>query len=270
MRRYLASFLMLLALGQSLPAHDKWESMFGGLTNDDGPGGNGSDTNVLVHGVSQTHDLEGSVAVPDQDWMLVPTTARHSYEARLINISAVASYGSCAGCMQVSRVNAAGTILTAQSNPLGSNGAVSVRWTAPTTIQSGEYIRVRGDNAFAASTVNDQYTIEFFDTTVFGARFNNNSTMVTVVLLQNLTRSVLTGNAHFYNAAGSLLHSENVNVPVQGLQLINTPTIAALIGQSGSLAITHSGGYGGLSGKAMSLEPATGFAFDTPLVSLPR
>jgi len=34
------------------------------------------------------------------------------------------------------------------------------------------------------------------------------------------------------------------------------------------VTVTHDGGYGGLVGKAVSLEPGTGFTFDT--LMLPR
>ena len=37
-----------------------------------------------------------------------------------------------------------------------------------------------------------------------------------------------------------------------------------------SAAITHLGGYGALTGKAVALEPATGFTFDTEVHPLPR
>jgi hypothetical protein len=47
-------------------------------------------------------------------------------------------------------------------------------------------------------------------------------------------------------------------------------TLAGGPGRSGSVRITHDCGYGGLSGKAVSIEPATGFTFDTPLLPRPR
>jgi hypothetical protein len=46
--------------------------------------------------------------------------------------------------------------------------------------------------------------------------------------------------------------------------------VAGVSGESGTLTISHDAGYGGLVGKAVALEPATGFAFDTPLIAKPR
>jgi hypothetical protein len=52
--------------------------------------------------------------------------------------------------------------------------------------------------------------------------------------------------------------------------LVNSASLPELAGQSGSITVSHAGGYGALAGKAVSLEPATGYSFDTPLVSRPR
>jgi hypothetical protein len=37
-----------------------------------------------------------------------------------------------------------------------------------------------------------------------------------------------------------------------------------------TLRLTHDGGYGGLAGKTVALEPAAGFSFDSPLEARPR
>ena len=47
-------------------------------------------------------------------------------------------------------------------------------------------------------------------------------------------------------------------------------TAAVVPGASGSLTVAHDGPYGGLVGKAVALEPSTGFSFDTPLEPRPR
>ena len=47
-------------------------------------------------------------------------------------------------------------------------------------------------------------------------------------------------------------------------------TVSGVAGQSGSITISYRGGYGSLSGKAVALEPATGFAFDSPMLVKPH
>ena len=52
----------------------------------------------------------------------------------------------------------------------------------------------------------------------------------------------------------------------RGTFVLNTSAVAP--GVSGSLTVSHDAPYGALAGKAVAVEPATGFTFDTPL--LPR
>ena len=52
--------------------------------------------------------------------------------------------------------------------------------------------------------------------------------------------------------------------------MIGTGSIAALQGTSGAITVGHTGPYGSLVGKAVALEPSTGFSFDTPLEARPR
>jgi hypothetical protein len=82
----------------------------------------------------------------------------------------------------------------------------------------------------------------------------------------------VTGSIHFFDAAGALVATAPLNVPATGLQVLPTSTVGGLAGLSGSAVITHTGEYGTLSGKAVALEPATGFSFDTPFspLALPR
>ena len=50
--------------------------------------------------------------------------------------------------------------------------------------------------------------------------------------------------------------------------VINTATIVKA--QSGTMTVTHDGGYGALVGKTVALEPSTGFSFDSPMIPRPR
>jgi len=42
------------------------------------------------------------------------------------------------------------------------------------------------------------------------------------------------------------------------------------IKDTGTITVGHDGRYGDLSGKAVALEPATGFSFDSPMGYRPR
>jgi hypothetical protein len=50
--------------------------------------------------------------------------------------------------------------------------------------------------------------------------------------------------------------------------VLQTQSVAPAV--SGSITLSHDGRYGELAGKAIALEPATGFSFDTPLLHRPH
>jgi hypothetical protein len=269
---------LIAAVGVLPPAYaradDPWESNGEGITDDDS-----GTRNQLVHGGKQTHDAQGTGvngSVPDFDFTRVATRVRHSYEARISGSASTLTNGTCAECVQFDRVNAAGTILQASTAIDGTTTGIRsshqvLRWLG--TANQQEFVRVRGLNAFPTNA-NDKYDIEFFDTTYFGPRFNQSGGQVTVLLIQNANKDItptsVTGNIHFYNAAGTLLATVALSVPADGIQVVSTAAIPALAGQSGAVTIAHTGGYGALAGKAVALEPATGFSFDTPFEPIPH
>jgi hypothetical protein len=264
-----------LVLAGPARANDVWELSGENNTDDD------SETwNQLLHGMKQTHDAQGTGAsgtVADFDWIRVATRVRHSYEVRTSGSPMTQSGGECPNCGQLQRVLANGTVLQTAVGPDGTiNGSVGVthmalRWFGSANQQ--EYVRVRGLDGFS-TTPNDTYDVEFFDTTYFGPRFNQTGSQTTVIFVQNANHDVasspITGFAYFYNAAGSLLDVAVLNVPVDGFQVIRTSEMPQLAGQSGAVTIAHDGGYGALAAKAVALEPATGFSFDTPFTPIPR
>ena len=54
--------------------------------------------------------------------------------------------------------------------------------------------------------------------------------------------------------------------------VLNVATVpGGVSGQSGGRSRSpHDGGYGALAGKAVALEPSTGFSFDSPMTYKPR
>ena len=58
-------------------------------------------------------------------------------------------------------------------------------------------------------------------------------------------------------------------MPAYGVNVVNTGSLPALAGLSGSAQISHDAGFGELAGKAVALEPSTGFTFDTVMATIP-
>jgi hypothetical protein len=259
----LLAALGLLA-GGAARADDPWE-----LGGDDSPNG----FNMLRHGVAQRgHDLQGTPAAPDRDWMKIVTKGRHSYEAR---VSGMYWDDGCSigPCPRFDRVDTAGVVLTAGSASSedvdrgSSTIGRTVRWIADAGAQ--ERLLATGD-LVATLGPDSVYDVVYHDTTLFVPRWNNSGTQTTVLLLQNTTDIVVTGSAYFHDATGALLATVPVSVPPQGVQVMATGSVPALAGHSGSAQIAQLGGYAALAGKAVALEPATGFTFDTLVTPVPR
>jgi hypothetical protein len=129
-----------------------------------------------------------------------------------------------------------------------------------------EYLRADATKGLAAYI----YDVELYDTTLFVPRFNNSATQTTVFVVQNTTNAPVSGFVYFHDAGGALLFPVALSIVEHGVQVFNTAAIPALAGKSGSATIAQLGGYGALTGKAVAVEPATGFTFDTAITPVPR
>lgn len=247
-------------------AVDRYEA--GGSAGTDDTSSSG---NTLSHGAVQEHDIDQAGGGPDQDWMVVPTIARHSYEARVHSMIRF-DWGLCPTCAQFERVSSAGAILTDDVSTVNEGFGLesydrSVRWIASASTV-GEFVRVTGDTGITNGP-ESVYTIRFWDTTYSVPRWNNGNGQITVFFINSAIQASADVRVDFYNATGTLLHTENATLQPNRLLAINTATIPQLAGLSGHAYIAHTAGYGGLAGKAVALEPATGFSFDTPFVPIP-
>jgi hypothetical protein len=232
--------LAVLAMPGAAGAHDRWES---GIINYDN---DYTTPNEILHAIVQEgHDLEANNGVPDNDWVVFRGRARHSYEARVGSGTMSWTYPGCTSfCARFDRVDANGVVLTA-GVPDGAAWTfepttLSVRWIA--SASGNEWLRVLGDTLFPASVT---YDLVLYDTTYFAPRFNNSATQVTVLIVQNGTDDAITGSVYFYNAAGTLLHAEPLSLGPQGVMVLNTAALPGVGGQSGAVAIAHTGVYGG-------------------------
>jgi hypothetical protein len=150
--------------------------------------------------------------------------------------------------------------------PFGSYDR-TIRWVATASQIHGEHIRVISEGA--PGSANSVYTIRFWDTTYGVPRWNAVNGQTTVFLVQNLTNKAVTGSIRLFSAAGTLLHEEPLALGENQLRVFNVSGVPALVGQSGHAYVAHTAGYGGLAGKAVALEPSTGFTFDTPMQAIP-
>jgi hypothetical protein len=166
-----------------------------------------------------------------------------------------------------------GTTVQQSAVVLESGGVLSLVWVGPTANVTpvSHWVRIQGAACGIFCDAQDRYRVRFYETTYTVPRFNNLGTQATVLLLQNTTDRACAATAFFLGENGSLIAQHLVNAGViPGHQLAVIPTATVAPNASGSVRISHTCGYGGLSGKAVSVEPATGFAFDTTIQQRPN
>ena len=262
MRKYFWPVCLCVALGgsQTLRA-DVWD--LDASSEDDTP----NTDNELVHGLVQVHDLAADSGVIDQDWYRVATQPYSSYEVLVDGLTGNVFDAE----LPLDRIAEDGaTVLgSGAALPGGIGAAKSLRWQNAATFAS-EYVRVTGEQSACttACTTNDQYTIKFFETTGYIARFNNSGSQFTVLLLQNAASYSISGHVYYFTAAGALAGSQAFSLGARNLVVANSAVTGP--GVAGSVIVTHDGRFGDLNGKSVALEPSTGFSFDTPMTYKPH
>jgi hypothetical protein len=272
MKTRFAVALAAIGLSAGTPARavDPWE---GGVTSDD----TAESRNTLSPGLVQQHDLdEAGSGTNDQDWMRVPMLSGHSYEARVSGTTANFDWGDCPNCAQFERVTSTGHILTedvgvvAEGHGPGTFASAndrSVRWIAEGD-WTLDFVRVRGNAGLENFTW--VYTMRYWDTTYTVPRWNTSNGQTTVLVITSAVPRPQKANIRFLGESGEHLASVDVVLEENRPYVLNLATLPALVGHSGFALVAHTAGYGGLTGKAVSLEPTTGFTFDTPIQSIPQ
>jgi hypothetical protein len=228
--------------------------------------------NEIAAGSEQIHDLQASGGIADEDWYLVGQQPYSSYEVIVDGLTeevAIIPATTLADAVQLDLVDSAGTVLVTGYAFSSIGAARTLRFRNDTATEvTDEYIRVMtgGNGCTTGCTANAQYRLHMFETTYLIPRFNNSATQATVLIIQNGSNDSVSATARFWDSTGALLASQNISLNARGVAVVNTSGIPGAAGASGAITIDHTGRYGSLSGKAVALEPATGFTFDTVMV----
>jgi len=225
---------------------------------------NGANTdNAPFHGAEQVHDLGALPGpVPDEDWFIARPDRFSSYEFVVDGTTGNLDLPPSG----VQLVTAVGEV-EAEST-VGTDGILSLKFARAETVETN-FVRVRLAGCGTACTAADTYRARLYDTTYSIPRFNNSGTQTTVLLVQNATPRSCLVVVFFFNSEGDVLLRDSELTVLEPYALHVLP-VAGGAGHSGSARVAHECGYGGLSGKAVSIEPATGFTFDTPMLARPR
>jgi hypothetical protein len=222
--------------------------------------------NTPVHGTVQVHDLgvrPGPVA--DQDFYSFEIRGFGSYETIIDGLT-----GDTGGSLSFTYLAADGTTVLAAGTSLGSASCTlctqTLRFENNQAAARPVFVRVGAPGCGTTCDSSDQYTIRFLETTYAVPRYNNVGSQATVLILHNVSELPMTGTIHFFNVTGTQVGSQSFNMNVNAHLVLNTATVPGAVGTSGVMTISHNGRYGSLSGKAVVLDPSTGFSFDTPLI----
>jgi hypothetical protein len=219
---------------------------------------------ALAHGVA----FQGTLAVnagpaADVDDFRFAQAPFQSYEVVLDAVSGDAVP------VVLERRDAAGSVVQS-GTAVGTGTARSLRWrVSGTTAVNDQTIRVAGACGTACGD-DDAYRVRAYETTLRASRFNDAGGQVTLLVLQNAGDAPVALDVHVWGPGGELLATHTPAGPVAPRAVLVLDTSQLVPGSNGSLTVAHDAPYGGLAGKAVSLEPATGFSFDTPLEPLPR
>jgi hypothetical protein len=246
-----------------LPARaDVWDTA---VDTDDNTGSD----NTPVHGTVQVHDLgvrPGPVA--DADFYSFEARAFASYETIIDGLT-----GDTGGSLSFQYLASDGTTIVSTGTSLGSASCTLCTQTLRVDNNQATprplFIRVGSPGCGTTCNSADQYTFRFLETTYSVPRYNNVGSQATVLVLHNVSELAIAGNVHLFNTTGTRVGNQAFTLPVNNHLVLNTASIPGGAGTSGVITVSHNGRYGSLSGKAVVLDPSTGFSFDTPLVPKP-
>ncbi len=232
-----------------------------------------STRNELVHGSSQVHDLgvrPGPAA--DQDFFFVGQKKYSSYEAIVDGVTGGVVDDNYDDNYKFDRIANDGTTVlqacSAVTPGMGLGGYLAWQNNTASDVVT-ERLRVSSPACGTTCTSSDQYTIRFYETTYSIPRFNNSGTQTTILMIQNTSEVTVNVAVHFWSATGTHLGASTAAIAGHGMLLLNTSSLAYAAGVSGTVTVSNDGRYGDLSGKAVALEPSTGFTFDTPMLARP-
>ena len=197
----------------------------------------------------------------DQDWYIFSNAARSSYEVLIDGTSG--DMNLTGG--DVARI-ASDAVTIAQNSVQLAGYSAALRWQNTAAAAETNWIRVSGASCGTTCSNNDQYRIRMYETTYAIPRFNNSGTQITVLIVSSVATFTCSAQFNFYSPSAVFLGSTTNTFSPRETLVLNTSSLGFAAGASGSIIVSHTCGYSGMAGKAVALEPSTGFSFDTAMV----
>jgi hypothetical protein len=228
----------------------------GTILNDDKP--LAADTRgELVHDSRETRDMDSI----SRFWR-ISQKAHSSYEV------IVDALTGDLGPPELLRLSSDGTTVVQTGGSATGGSSRSMRFeNAAGTDDDSQFIRVHSLGCVADCDVSDTFRIRSYDTTYRFPRFNNSASQITLLIIANPTDQAVTGTVWFNDASGALVGQSPVAIAARSTFVLNTATVVPTLG--GTATFSNDASFGALTGKAVAVEPATGFTFDTAMTPRP-
>lgn len=220
----------------------------------------------LTHGSLRWEDLAALPGPAAREGLFrLVREPRSSYE---VVVDAASGDVSGASGVLLQRVDADLATVLQDSVPAGVGFGRSLRVeNASDQPIDQEAVRVASAGCTTDCGPDDVYRIRAYETTYTIPRFNNAGGRLTVLVLHNRGSEAVSGNLWFWSPAGALLANRSFMLAPHGGLVLDTTAVPGVSGASGSITVSNDGAYGIVEGKAVGLEPATGFSFDMPMVA---
>jgi hypothetical protein len=212
----------------------------------------------LLHGQDRRGNLTGPQA---SDLFLLERDPYTSYEVLLESASGDVGPGDGPALDRLGLFN---TSVLQSSSPVGTGPARSLRVMNNSFLPAVDYVRVQSRGCTTDCGPDDVYSLRVRETTLSVPRVINDGSLVTYLALRNAGAEPIDGWVVFWRDNGQYAGSRQLQLAPGSLIVMNT--LPAVSPFRGSATIVHTGRYGQITGKAMSFDPVTSFAFDTPLV----
>jgi hypothetical protein len=231
----------------------------GTIINDDFA--NAGSAGELVHDSRETVPLPAQSGQPRPRVWTISQEPYHSYEVVVDAITGDAG----AAVMVLQRLASDGSTVV-QSTVSSTGGSLSLRFKNSSGGTVGNQFIRTGSAGCGNCGASDTVRVRAYDTTYRVPRYNNSGTQNTILLISNTTSQPVQGTAAFFSGAGVHLADVPFTIAPHATFVSNTSTVPGLGGTSGSILVSNDAPFGAIAGKAVALEPATGFTFDTAMV----
>lgn len=195
-----------------------------------------------------------------REWFVVYEPGRSSYEVVLEAASGDLEQ------LSLRRLHDDGTTVFNNAFPVGT-GQVLTLQMVPTFEAERGLLKVESSACVGGCGPDDGYVLRMSDTTLSAPRHKSAGDGPAVLVLFNRADRFSTAVVWCWNLQGADAGALQVLMPARSSVVRD---LSAACPSAGSVTVSHDMGYGNLVGKLVELDPAAGFASDTPLESRPR